>query len=212
MQARRDYDFYLAMCLLVMVFLSTFAIAEVGHNLPETEEATEWHTRLEYARLLSYMKKFEESTSEYQKLLAEKPDAAIAKIELAKIYYYQKKNEEAITLLRQITPEDLTPEAEVIWADILVAQKDYQKAEELYKKNISANPKLEDTILLKIADVQSWQKNYKESLDTFQILLKRHPYDVQLKRKYALVLFWAGKDEEAANLLEETLKNESGDR
>ncbi len=176
-------------------------------ELTDQSEKGDWKTRLEYARLLSYMKKFNESAAEYKKLLAEKPDSTQVKIELAKIYYYQHEYAQALAVVNEIPNEAITSEMQVILADILVAQKDYPKAEEIYRRSLeSASKEGQDAILLKLADVQSWQKKYNESLANFRTLLERHPEDVPLKRKYALVLFWAGENEEAAKQLESTLK------
>lgn len=62
-----------------------------------------------------------------------------------------------------------------------------------------------DQLLLKVAEIQSWQKKYDESLEKYKLLLKTHPDDIQLRRKYAMVLFWAGKNDEAAKELKTTL-------
>lgn len=168
----------------------------------------EWKTRLAYARVLSYAKKFDKSEIEYQKLLKEKPDSITVKVELAKIYFYEKKYEEANALIAQI-PVDQFPEGEeTILADIAVIEKDYPKAEAIYQKMLDLSPDKKEEILLKLAEVQSWEKKYDESLENYQTLLKMRPNDVYLRREYAMVLSWAGKNEEAAKELEATLKSE----
>lgn len=169
------------------------------------DQLSDWETRLEYARVLSYMKKYDESIAEYQKVLQEKPDLIEPKIEIAKIYYYQGKGKEALSIIDSLPNKDLTPDLQIIQADIYLSEKNYDQAEEIYLRNLNQNPEKKDAILLKLAEIYSWEKRYPESLAIYEELLSRHPQDVQLQRKYAMVLMWAGKQQEAAQILKRTL-------
>lgn len=201
-------DFFCFCCFVgAILFSAEGETVPTEQSLTHEELSDEWNTRLEYARLLSYMKKYNESIAEYKKLLSARPTSVVAMIELAKVYTYAKDYQDAVALIQAIPPNKITPEIELILADIATAQKDYPQAEALYEKNLNTNPKESDTIRLKLANVQSWAKEYDKSLENFKILLEKHPQDTQLRRKYAMVLFWAGKDDEAASELKATLND-----
>lgn len=194
-----------SMCKIVMAFLFATLCISPGWAAVDDSKITDNKTRLEYARVLSYQKKYDESLAEYQKVLKEDPSLIEAKIEMAKVYYYQKEYDKAITTLNDLPKKDLTPELHIILGDTYVAQKDYDKAEKAYEVALEANPK-NDLIRMKIADLLSWQKKYDGALDIYQKLVQEHPEDIQLRRKYAMILIWAGKDAEAAQELKQTLK------
>lgn len=164
-------------------------------------------TRLEYARVLSYTKKYDESIAEYQKVLKEDPNLTEAKIELAKVYYYQKNYPEALKSLSEVSGKDRTPDVELVMADIYMVEKDYPKAEEIYRRILDKVPGKKDFIQLRLAEMLSWQKRYDDSLTIYRELIGSHPDDIQLRRKYAMVLLWAGHEEEAAAQLKSTLKD-----
>ena len=176
---------------------------EVGKNEEKNQE--KWATRLEYARLLSYMKQYDESALQYQLLIKEKPDDLVSQKELAKVYYYMKDYPSAIALMKRIPKEKLNPEDEIILADVYAAEGQFQEAEELYKKNLTTIAKQEDGVMLKLAEVLSWQKRFGPSLGYYKILIEKYPTDIQLRRKYAMVLYWCGDDQEAAKELQKTL-------
>ena len=127
------------------------------------------------------------------------------KIELAKVYYYQKKYKEALDVINLMGPHKPTFEEEFLLADIYLAQKDYDKAEELYRKLVTQNPEKKDLLLLRLAEMLSWQKRYDESLQIYQDLVERNQDDIQLRRKYAQVLLWSGNIEKATQELEKSL-------
>lgn len=194
-------SFCLALCWLCRAFAlfgDDHALLTKGQNIKDLE------TRLEYARVLSYLKKYDESIEEYQKVLLEKPDLIQAKIEMAKIYYFKKDYDQALHILQGIPKDMETNEIDLVLGDIYVAQKDYAKAEEIYKKILKNSPK-NDEIKFKLADMLSWQKRYAESLQLYEELLEQYPQDIQLRRKFAMVLLWSGKDSEAAQELKKTL-------
>ena len=55
------------------------------------------------------------------------------------------------------------------------------------------------------ADVQSWTKDYPEAIANYELILKARPKDRQVRRKYGMVLSWAGQNEKAAQQLRESL-------
>lgn len=204
-------------CVVIFSFIAFFNGSEMFQNRPEKalkevavqegvlKEITDWDTRLEYARVLSNLKRYDESLLQYHKLLDEKPNAVVVRIEIARVLYYQGNNEEALELLENISSRDLDDKSLVLMGDIYLVLKDYQQAELIYQDQLRKFPQ-DDLTKFKLADLLSWQKRYEESVRLYRQLLVKKPDDVQLRRKYVMVLIWMGEDYEAALELEKTLK------
>lgn len=197
-------------CCLVILFLAAAqdAEAQVNNAKPEVgtlgKEVTDWDARLEYARLLSNMHRYDEALSQLQKLLAIRPESTVVKIEIAQILYYQEKQQEALQFLEEIPQKEMNEETRLLMADIYLALKEYSKAESIYRGRLINIP--DDALTkFKLAELLSWQKRYEESIQLYQELLDKRPSDIQIRRKYALVLMWMGEDDEAAKELEKTL-------
>lgn len=171
----------------------------------EKGEIPDWLARWELAKVLSYSKRYDESVTEYKKLLKEKPDLNKARAELANVLFWQGKNIESLAVLEQIPAKDIDDNTRIIMADLYVARKEYTKAEPLYRAYLEKHP--EDVkIRLKFAEMLSWVKRYNESVAEYKIILNAVPNDIQVRRKYAFVLIWAGRHTEAAAELKKTLK------
>ncbi len=168
------------------------------------EEIPDWVARWELARVLSYIKRYDESIAEYGKLLKEKPDLVDAKVELAKVLFWKGDGKTAIQMLEQIPPNNITGETKVLMADLYMTQKNYRKAEPLYRAHLDSHPE-DQAVRLKLAETLSWEKEYDASLTEYRKILKALPDDIQARRRYAFVLIWAGKHSEAASELKKTL-------
>ena len=179
--------------------LSKVAPVKPGKEIPD------WVARWELAKVLSYVKRYDESIAEYGKLLKEKPGLMEARVELAKVLFWKGDGKTAIQMLEQLPPKHITGETKVLMADLFVAQKDYAKAAPLYKAHLDSHPE-DQAVRLKLADMLSWQKKYDASLAEYSKILKARPDDIQVRRRYAFVLIWAGKHSEAASELKKTLK------
>ena len=57
----------------------------------------------------------------------------------------------------------------------------------------------------RLAEILSWAEKYEESIAQYEILLDARPEDIDLRRKYAFVLIWAGYQEKGAEELKKTL-------
>lgn len=156
----------------------------------------DWQARLELARLLSYVKRYDESLVEYGKVLAEKPELVEAKAEMARVLMWSGKTKEAKALLDSIAPDQLSGEDRLLQADLFAMRKEYGKAESIYRELLQASPE-NQAIQLRLAEVLSWTKRYAESLKLYEKLVVAAPQDVQLRRRYAQTLSWAGKTQEA---------------
>ncbi len=172
---------------------------------PGADVIPDWQARLELARILSYLKRYDESIAEYEKVLKEKPEALSAKVELARVFFWSGQTEKAFRILQPIPPEDLDDQSRQVLAELYTARKDYTQAEGIYQSYLKAHPD-DLKVRLKLAELLSWTKHYPESLVQYEIILKARPDDLQVRRKYALVLSWAGRKAEAMAELRKTLK------
>lgn len=169
------------------------------------EEIPDWLARWELARTLGYAKRYEESVAEYKKLLKEKPDLSKARIEMAKILFWQKKDREALAVLEGMGPRQLDVDSVLLMADLYRSRKSYGSAAPLYREYLEKRPG-DHPARLRFAEMLSWEKHYDESLAEYRKILAELPGDVQVRRKYALVLMWLKRYGEAAAELRKTLK------
>lgn len=79
--------------------------SEPEHSLDNKENIiSNWDARLELARVLSYLKKYDESIEEYQKLIQEEPNSVIARREMAGVLFYLGKTDESLQMFSKIPP------------------------------------------------------------------------------------------------------------
>jgi tetratricopeptide (TPR) repeat protein len=167
------------------------------------EEIPDWLARWELARVLSHVKRFEESLAEYRRLIQEKPGLAEARVELAQVLFWHGRPDDALAELEKVAP-DIPDGAQELLADLYRGQKRYDKAEPLYRQLLGRQPD-NQKVRLKLAEMLSWVKRYDESLAEYERILEKRPQDIQVRRKYAFVLIWAGRHGDAARELKRTL-------
>ncbi|MBN2124759.1 MAG: tetratricopeptide repeat protein [Deltaproteobacteria bacterium] len=168
------------------------------------QEIPDWQARWELARLLSYLKRYEQSLAEYEKVLREKPDLLDARIEMALVHSWSGNAKRALDIFKEIPADKLDDRARLAMADAYAAGKMYDRAEPIYRGYLERRPD-DLRVRLKLAELLSWTKRYDESLPLYEAILKARPNDVQVRRKYAFVLSWAGRHEEAVRELKKTL-------
>ncbi|GAB1487572.1 MAG TPA: tetratricopeptide repeat protein [Opitutaceae bacterium] len=168
------------------------------------EAVPDWQARLELARVLSYLKRWDESFVEYRRVLADRPDDHAVRQEFGQVQFWSGRTDEAIATLEAVPAAELTPEARLALADLYTARQRFDGAEALLTAHLKAQPN-DDVVRFKLAELLSWQKRYDESLVAYRELLARRPADVQLRRRYALVLQWSGRLNEAAVELRRSL-------
>ena len=171
---------------------------------PLGEDIPDWQARWELARLLSYVKRYNESIAAYRKVLAAKPDLIEAKAELAKVLIAGGRPEDALALFKQIPADRLDDASRIMLGDLYAYQQQYDTAIEIYGQYLQAHPD-NHTVRLRLAEVLSWSKQYDAALTEYRQLLKERPDDRQIRRKYALVLAWAKHTDEAIAELKKTL-------
>jgi len=176
--------------------------------VPPTEHAKDipdWVARRELARVLFYLKRYEESINEYRKLVAEKPGLHEARVEMAEVFFAAGLSGEAMKVLKEVPPEKLGEKGRLLMAEVHVSNKEFDRAETLYRELLGRNPSNRE-VRLKLAEVLAWSKKYEESISEYRRALAAEPGDIQARRRYAFVLIWAGRFEEAAEELRKTFK------
>lgn len=209
------HKFFLLLTLIACISVFHFAapcrscaqkpVQEPSAATGKAEEVPDWVARWELARALSYAKRYDESVAEYKKLLSERPDLLKAKAEMAKVLFWQGKNQEAASILESLETRQADDESRLLLADLYVARKAYKKAQPLYLAYLEKHPG-NHVVRLKLAEMLSWDKQYGASLKEYRQLLAALPDDIQIRRKYAFVLMWTKKYDEAAAELKKTLK------
>lgn len=178
-------------------------------SMPNMEDITgeipDWMARWELAKVLSYVKRYDESVAEYRKVIQEKPAIHKVRIELANVLFWWGKPDEALIELKRVPNDAIDEKTKVLLADFYISQKNYKKAEPLYTGYLEKHPE-DDRVRLRLAEMLSWLKRYDESLAEYKTILKSRPDDIQVRRKYAFVLSWAGRYPEAIKELRKTLK------
>ena len=171
---------------------------------PTQSEISDTATRLELAKVLTYDKRYAEAIDAYRQVLASEPQNLQAKIGLSEALYWSGNAEAAAGVLKDVPEERLDDKEKLMWADLLVAKKNYEPAIRIFSTYLQQYPD-DCTVRLKLADVQSWTKRYPEAIASYEAILKVRPHDKQVRRKYGLVLSWAGQNEKAAEQLRESL-------
>jgi thioredoxin-like negative regulator of GroEL len=171
---------------------------------PTQSEISDTATRLELAKVLTYDKRYAEAIDAYRQVLATEPQNLQAKIGLSEALYWSGNAEAAAAVLKDVPEERLDDKEKLMWADLLVAKKNYEPAIRIFSTYLEQHPD-DWTVRLKLADVQSWTKRYPEAIASYEAILKVRPHDKQVRRKYGLVLSWAGQNEKAAEQLRESL-------
>lgn len=197
--------------LFLSVILCTQGFAQnpdqKSEKKAQQEVIPDWLAKWEIARVLSYQKKYDESIREYEELIRQHPDLIEARLEMAKVYYYQGNYEETMQILNRIPKEEWDDSILPIVANIYVSEKNYKEAEDVFLYYLNRHPNDLKT-RLKYADMLSWEKRYEESIQEYQKILSIRPQDRQLRRKYAFVLIWMGKHDEGIAELRKTLERE----
>ncbi|MCE5280679.1 MAG: tetratricopeptide repeat protein [Deltaproteobacteria bacterium] len=168
-------------------------------------EIPAWQARLELARTLMILKRYEESLAEFRKVLKVKPDLTAARIEMAKVLYWTGRPREALAELSAVPAGLLGDPEMLLLADLYRIEKRYEEARPLYTGYLKGHPD-DQAARLRLAEMLSWMKQYEASLAEYEKILAARPDDIQVRRRYAQVLIWASRYDEAVRELRKTLR------
>ena len=192
--------------------LSPRAVATVATSAQEVSPAQRdevarridvQQVRLEYARVLMYAKKYPEAEAQYRALLASDTGRASLKVELAQVLFWQGKREESTSVLGELPLSALDKNSILLKVYQLQDKKDYQAAKVVLQQALVQFPEDGELSLL-LAETLSWNKDYVEALALYEKLLAVDENNKQLRRKYAMVLSWAGNHSAAAKEFKRT--------
>ncbi len=175
-------------------------LEDLGREIPD------WRARLELARLLSYAKRYDESLTEYRRVLKDRPDLMEARLEIARVLHWKGDTAGAVSALKSLPEVEVARRDPLLLVDLYVADKQYDKAEPLLRDHLKSKSDDLDA-RYRLAELLSWMKKYPESLKEYETLVAARPDDAQLRRKYAFVLVWSGQTEKAAAELRRTLRD-----
>lgn len=170
----------------------------------EKETIPNWQARWELARILSYVKKYQESIVEYERVLSERPDLSEARLEMANVLNWMGSHEKAIRIYEEFPSDKLDDRTRIAMADIYLEKKQYDKAIALYQNYLDTHPQ-DHHIRAKLADALSWTGKYVEAIAIYKKILIQVPNDIQIRRKYAFVLIWNNQHDSAITELRKTL-------
>ena len=172
--------------------------------IPADTTVPDWQARLELARILSYLKRYDESLADYQKVLAARPADTTVRQEYARVLSWSGRSKDAVAAFEALPADTLDSESRLAFADLYVADGRFDRAEPLWRAHLKTTP--DDLVVkFKLAELLSWTKRYADSLVLFRELLAARPDDTQLRRRYAYVLLWSGDLEASAAELKRTL-------
>lgn len=185
--------------LVVFSVLITSAIsADIVEEIDETQ------ARIEFARVLRAENQWNEAIENYRKVLAVQPENYEVAAELAQTLAWNKQPEAAEKILADIPEEHRTSAAIEVAIDIDIRENRMDAAEQKIRQLLAIAET--DPLRFRLASVLSWTKKYDESTKIFADLVERNPSDVQLRRRYAQVLGWAGKSSEASEQWKRSLE------
>ena len=174
--------------------------AEDGSSMPE------WKARLNLSRALSYTQQYPEAIAEYRRLLKMRPDLPQAQLELARVFFWAGRGNEALLEFQKAPVSVLQRDDRIIIADLSATASLYEKAKLEYRQLLTELPG--DLIVReKLADLLSWSNQYDESLREYEIILRQSPDNIHARRKYANVLIWDGQNQKAIEELRKTLSH-----
>lgn len=171
---------------------------------PLGEEIPDWKARWELARLLSYTGRYEESVAAYRRVLSEKPELTEARVELARVLYWNDEPEKALQIFEEAPGDALTVSDRIVVGDLFAFRKRYDRAVAAYLQVLEEHPGRSD-VRFRLAEVYTWAERYDQALASYRRVLQEDPDNVQARRKYAHVLAWTGDREEAIRQLKRTL-------
>ncbi len=130
--------------------------------------------------------------NKYISMIHDPEEKAKYKISLARAYYYQNNfsqaENEVNEFLRQADDEKLIFELLILKGNIALAEKNLNKAIEIYSKVLKDFPVLaqKENVALTLAICYEENKEFKKAIETLEILKKSHPMpeyiDVRIKR------------------------------
>lgn len=172
--------------------------------LSPSSDVPDWQIQWEYAQVLSYLGRHDDSVAMYDRLLAVRPELLKAKEELVEVLFWKGDFARADELLQSLPPPHSFDIA-LVEAHILTRKGKHKEAAIVLSDLVSSSPK---DLKLRFFLSQSllWSGDTPGSITELRKLVQDHPEDKQLRRHLARALTIAGRHKEAAKELASSLK------
>lgn len=173
------------------------AVAELAPLRADAKLAPEI-AKLE-GQILFWGGRAKEAVPKLVEALAKSPKDDDLRLDLAQALLQSQQQDEAIKVLEGLSDRGAkSMKAYLLRVDILVSQKQYDRAAEFVRDCIKQDPKAAEPLETRLAEILSWTQKYDEAIKLYRGLLQRHPDDAQIRSKLAETLTWAGRFDEAA--------------
>lgn len=136
---------YALLAIIAIMIITHYVELKKDENLSTKEEEKhelkdeipDAKARLEYARLLVNLNRFDEATIQYEKLLKEKNVSPQIKLELAELYSWEKKYDESLALYEELLEKNQEDkQLRRKYAFVLMWKGDEKKAAEELEKTL----------------------------------------------------------------------------
>ncbi len=163
------------------------------------EEISEEAARLELSRVLRRDDRLQEAAAEYQRLIAAHPQRADLRVELGEIYLAIDDVNAANDVLKPLNFEQLDERGRRLVVNVARQRKDFAAAATALREWLEdARDEVKNGLRRDLAGVLVAGDRFDEAAVEYESLVEADPTDVQLRRRFAQTLGWAGRDEEAA--------------
>lgn len=169
------------------------------------EGISDSQARLELARALTYLKRYDEALHHYALLLAETPDDPLILLEISRIYIAQKKFHEALTLLYRLiedNPED--PELLLTAAYAEAGLGHAGKSRALFLRAIAVSEERAPVLIHYADTMMMWGDFYKVE-KIYRAALAQDPESLDLALKLGWLLTNSQRYEEAEGVYRKLL-------
>ena len=158
------------------------------------------------AQLARKRGKLDTAGSHIHQALQKDPDSSYLQIELCMIYFQQKKNQEALEVVKELLkkdPEDI--EANILHGRISQEIKQFNEAKQAYEKVIAKDPKRENIYLL-LGRLYMQDNEDDQALRVYENLVENFPGSYVGRFFMGKMLAKKGKLDEAEEAFKKTLE------
>ncbi len=148
------------------------------------------------------LNKYAEAVDYYKDALEILPELEGVKVPLGMAYFKLEQFDEALALLENAPPADLTPEVLNNLGAACIRAKAYERAESYLKQAIEMRPAYAEA-QKNIAVLYKEQERADEAINAFEKYLDLRPADIDTQHNLALYLTKIGRWEQAAAMLTE---------
>ncbi|NGX63135.1 MAG: Beta-barrel assembly-enhancing protease [Candidatus Anoxychlamydiales bacterium] len=165
----------------------------------------EKRVRLEFARVLTFAKKYDEAIIAYQDLLKTQSRNWEVQIELVNVYFKQKNYRKAFLILKEIPINELDDSSQIVLADLYAYFKDYEEAKEIYLSYLEKDP-FDRKVYLKYSQMITWTNDSNSALEVLDNIKYVYSSNDESLHKLGEDYFFARKYQNAIRVFKHLIK------